>query len=81
MCSKETVGRHVGQDISTAYYIADRVIIMRHGEVVEAGDARDILSNPKHPYSIALRNAVLPPDPARAAAVIRERIGAHAASP
>jgi peptide/nickel transport system ATP-binding protein len=35
-----------------------------------------VLANPKHPYSIALRNAVLPPDPAQAAAIIRERAAA-----
>jgi ABC-type oligopeptide transport system ATPase subunit len=72
---------YITHDLATAYYIADRVIIMRRGEVVESGDARDVLSNPKHPYSIALRNAVLPPDPARAAAIIRERVGARLASP
>jgi peptide/nickel transport system ATP-binding protein len=68
---------YITHDLATAYYIADRVIIMRRGEVVESGIARDVLANPTHPYSIALRNAVLPPDPARAAASIRERAAAH----
>lgn len=67
---------YITHDLATAYYIADRVIIMRKGEVVEAGDARTVLANPQHPYSIALRNAVLPPDPARAAEVIRTRVSA-----
>ena len=67
---------YITHDLATAYYIADRVIIMRRGEVVEEGDARDVLANPQHPYSIALRNAVLPPDPARAAAIIREKADA-----
>jgi ABC-type oligopeptide transport system ATPase subunit len=72
---------YITHDLATAYYIADHVMIMRRGEVVESGNARDILSNPKHPYSIALRNAVLPPDPVRAAAIIRERAGARQLSP
>jgi peptide/nickel transport system ATP-binding protein len=67
---------YITHDLATAYYIADRVIIMRKGEVVEAGVAREVLANPTHPYSIALRNAVLPPDPAKAAALIRNRTAA-----
>jgi peptide/nickel transport system ATP-binding protein len=64
---------YITHDLATAYYISDRVIIMRAGEVVEAGDARTVLDNPTHPYSIALKNAVLPPDPERASAMIRDR--------
>jgi ABC-type oligopeptide transport system ATPase subunit len=71
---------YITHDLATAYYIADRVIIMRRGEVVEAGVARDVLANPKHPYSIALRNAVLPPDPAKASAAIRERAATRLAA-
>jgi ABC-type oligopeptide transport system ATPase subunit len=63
---------YITHDLATAYYISDRVIIMRHGEVVESGDARAVLDNPRHPYSIALKHAVLPPDPAKASAIIRE---------
>jgi peptide/nickel transport system ATP-binding protein len=66
---------YITHDLATAYYISDRVIIMRSGEVVEGGPARSVLDNPTHPYSIALKNAVLPPDPARAAALIRDRAG------
>lgn len=65
---------YITHDLATAYYIADRVAIMKRGEVVESGDARTILANPTHPYSIALRNAVLPPDPAKASAIIREKV-------
>jgi peptide/nickel transport system ATP-binding protein len=64
---------YITHDLATAYYISDRIIIMRKGEVVESGVAREVLDNPQHPYSIALKNAVLPPDPARASAIIRER--------
>ena len=38
--------------------IADRVTIMRHGEVVEQGPARDVLGQPRAPYARALIGAV-----------------------
>jgi peptide/nickel transport system ATP-binding protein len=38
--------------------IADRVAVMRHGEVVEHGDAEDVLTRPRHPYTRALIEAV-----------------------
>jgi ABC-type oligopeptide transport system ATPase subunit len=62
---------YITHDLATAYYIADRIIIMRKGVVVERGEARAVLDNPTHPYSIALKNAVLPPDPSQASAIIR----------
>src|SRR5439155_27261602 len=53
---------YITHDLATAYYISDRLIIMQKGAVVEAGDARAVLSAPQHPYSRALRDAVLTPD-------------------
>jgi peptide/nickel transport system ATP-binding protein len=64
---------YITHDLATAYYISDRVVIMRRGVVVESGDARDVLEHPKHAYSIALKNAVLPPNPREASAIIRLR--------
>ena len=70
---------YITHALATASYISDRVIIMRKGEVVESGDARGVLANPQHPYSIALRNAVLPPDPKEASEIIRQRVKASSA--
>ena len=53
---------YITHDLATAYYISDRIIIMKKGEVVEQGNARAVLDNPQHPYSIALKSAVLTPD-------------------
>lgn len=53
---------YITHDLATAYYISDRLIIMQRGAVVEAGDARAVLSAPQHPYSRALLDAVLTPD-------------------
>jgi peptide/nickel transport system ATP-binding protein len=53
---------YITHDLATAYAISDRIAIMRHGKVVEAGNARAVLDNPQHPYSILLKSSVLSPD-------------------
>ncbi len=55
---------YITHDLATAYYISDRIIIMQKGKVVESGDARVVLDNPTHPYSILLKSSVLSPDAA-----------------
>ncbi len=65
---------YITHDLSTAFYISDRVIIMHRGEVVEGGDAKTVLGSPTHSYSRALRNAVLPPDPVAARAIIAAKL-------
>ncbi len=57
---------YITHDLATAYYISDRIIIMQKGRVVESGDARSVLDNPKHPYSILLKASVLSPEAALA---------------
>ncbi|MGO4565945.1 ABC transporter ATP-binding protein [Rhizobium sp. 2YAF20] len=54
---------YITHDLATAYYISDRVVIMRKGEIVEEGEARLVLDNPQHPYSRALKEAVLSTGP------------------
>lgn len=39
--------------------LADRVIVMQHGRVVEAGDVREILRSPKDPYTRTLLDSML----------------------
>jgi peptide/nickel transport system ATP-binding protein len=53
---------YITHDLATAYYISDRLLIMRHGEAVETGEARAVLDRPQHPYSQLLKASVLPPD-------------------
>ena len=53
---------YITHDLATAYYVSDRIIIMRHGSVVESGDARTVLDNPQHPYSQLLKSSVLSPE-------------------
>ncbi|MCC2690230.1 MAG: transporter ATP-binding protein, partial [Rhizobiaceae bacterium] len=45
---------------------SDRIIIMQTGRIVESGDARSVLDDPKHPYSILLKSSVLSPEAALA---------------
>jgi ABC-type oligopeptide transport system ATPase subunit len=53
---------YITHDLATAYYISDRIIIMQKGKVVESGDARSVLDDPQHPYSILLKSSVLSPE-------------------
>jgi ABC-type oligopeptide transport system ATPase subunit len=53
---------YITHDLATAYYISDRIIIMQKGKVVESGEARAVLDNPQHPYSILLKQSVLSVD-------------------
>ena len=44
----------ITHDLGILAEIADRAIVMNQGEVVEAGDTRDIFQTPKHPYTKGL---------------------------
>lgn len=41
----------ISHDLAVVGSIADRIAVMRHGELVEAGIAADLLRNPQHPYT------------------------------
>ena len=53
----------VTHDLAVARLVADSVIVMYAGEIVETGDIEQVFENPKHPYTKAL----LASHPARAA--------------
>ena len=52
---------YITHDIASARYIADRVVIMYGGHIVESGPTETVLADPKHPYTQLLLSAV--PDP------------------
>jgi oligopeptide/dipeptide ABC transporter ATP-binding protein len=52
---------YITHDVASARYIADRVVVMYAGHLVEEGPTEDVLQRPKHPYTQLLVSAV--PDP------------------
>lgn len=55
----------ITHDFGVVADIADRVLVMKRGILVEEGAARDVLLNPQHPYTQGLMDAVpsmTPPD-------------------
>lgn len=53
---------YVTHDLASARYIADDILVMYAGQIVEHGPIDDVLSEPLHPYTRLLLAAV--PDPA-----------------
>ena len=46
----------ISHDLSVVQSIADRVVVMRAGVIVEQGDVDEVFSRPRHPYTASLLN-------------------------
>ena len=44
----------VTHDLGAAVEVADRILVMYAGRIVEEGSARDLIRRPRHPYTIGL---------------------------
>lgn len=67
LCRKtNTAMIFIAHDLAIVRHIADRVLVMHQGKIVEQGDAQAIFQNPQDSYTQALMAAVLPPVPAEA---------------
>lgn len=55
----------ISHDLSVVKYIADRIAVMYLGQIVEMGDAVELMERPRHPYTSALISAIPIPDPKR----------------
>ena len=66
----QTINRELGlacvfvsHNLGVVRTIADRVAVMRRGEIVETGKTQTVFESPQHPYTQALLAAI--PDPSR----------------
>ena len=55
---------YITHDIASARYLADTIMVMYAGQVVESGPAQAVTDQPEHPYTRLLLSAA--PDPDRA---------------
>lgn len=44
----------ISHDLEIVRYLSDRVVVMRHGDVVEQGETDAVLERPEHPYTQTL---------------------------
>jgi len=48
----------ITHDLSQAYYISDKIVVLYRGSVVEMGSIEKVFSNPRHPYTQMLLDAI-----------------------
>jgi oligopeptide/dipeptide ABC transporter ATP-binding protein len=53
----------ISHDIAVVAHLADRIAVMYLGRIVEIGPARQILADPRHPYTKALLSVAPVPNP------------------
>ena len=53
----------ISHDLSMVKHVADRILVMYLGEVVEESGANELYAQPLHPYTKALISAIPIPDP------------------
>ncbi len=52
---------YITHDLASARYVADRIVVMYAGHLVEEGPTETVLSHPKHPYTQLLLSAAADP--------------------
>ncbi|ARM75429.1 ABC transporter ATP-binding protein [Acidianus manzaensis] len=55
---KELTYMFITHNINVARYISDRIGVLYAGKLTEIGNAEDIISSPKHPYTQSLINSI-----------------------
>ena len=58
MKQKHTSMLLITHDMGVVWEMCERILVMYASRIVESGSREDIFSNPKHPYTIGLLNAI-----------------------
>jgi peptide/nickel transport system ATP-binding protein len=56
---------YITHDLTTAYQISDRIVVLYRGQVVEEGEPDQIVNRPQHAYTRLLISSIPEPDPDR----------------
>ncbi|MEZ4865122.1 MAG: ABC transporter ATP-binding protein [Caldilineaceae bacterium] len=54
---------YITHDLTTAYQLSERILMMYQGNVVEAGDVNLVIKEPQHPYTQLLIDSIPLPNP------------------
>src|SRR5690606_13133372 len=65
----------ITHNLAVVEYLADRVAVMYLGEIVEEASVADIFARPRHPYTRALLDSVLTPDPSLGLPEVKTDVG------
>ena len=52
---------YITHDLATAYHVADYVLVLHEGHMVEAGAADEVIEHPAHPYTRSLVDSIRGP--------------------
>jgi len=47
----------VSHDLAVVSRVAEHLVVLKNGVIVEAGETQDVLENPRDPYTISLVEA------------------------
>jgi oligopeptide/dipeptide ABC transporter ATP-binding protein len=53
---------YITHDLTTAYHIANSIVVLYRGSVMEAGDVDSVIKTPQHPYTKLLIDSIPWPD-------------------
>jgi ABC-type glutathione transport system ATPase component len=70
----------ITHDLAVVRHFADRVLVLRNGEIVESGTVEEVCENPQHPYTQQLIATAPVPDPRVQRARREARLAALAAA-
>jgi ABC-type oligopeptide transport system ATPase subunit len=53
----------ISHDLAVIRHMADRILVMQKGEIVEQGSSDDVFNHPRHPYTNSLLSSATWLDP------------------